>query len=170
MARARENNFLRDFEDTGLQPSIQQILAQTPVVQQPSMAKQPTMATDKATIIDNLVKQIQARSNTSQWSGGVGADQTRKKYSIEQLDKIIHNPKFDVNVKMEAWNRSILYELTHNYYCNSSLKPFVEYLLKHKDIIVSNDLVTSLIATKNTDMLALFKKHKKIPKALKGLI
>ena len=102
--------------------------------------------------------------------GGVGADQTRKKYSIEQLDKIIHNPKFDVNVKMEAWNRSILYELTHDYYCNSSLKPFVEYLLKHKDIIVSNDLVTSLIATKNTDMLALFKKHKKIPKALKGLI
>jgi hypothetical protein len=78
MARARENNFLRDFEDTGLQPSIQQILAQTPVVQQPSMAKQPTMATDKATIIDNLVKQIQARSNTSQWSGGVGADQATK--------------------------------------------------------------------------------------------
>ena len=78
MARARENNFLRDFEDTGLQPSIQQILAQTPVVQQPSMAKQPTMATDKATIIDNLVKQIQARSNTSQWSGGYGADQATK--------------------------------------------------------------------------------------------
>jgi hypothetical protein len=78
MARARENNFLRDFEDTGLQPSIQQILAQTPVVQQPSMAKQPTMATDKATIIDNLVKQIQARSNTSQWTGGYGADAATK--------------------------------------------------------------------------------------------
>ena len=78
MARARENNFLRDFEDTGLQPSIQQMLAPPPVVQQPSMAKQPTMATDKATIIDNLVKQIQARSNTSQWSGGVGADQATK--------------------------------------------------------------------------------------------
>ena len=78
MARARENNFLRDFEDTGLQPSSQQMLAPPPVVQQPSMAKQPTMATDKATIIDNLVKQIQARSNTSQWSGGVGADQAIK--------------------------------------------------------------------------------------------
>jgi hypothetical protein len=78
MARARENNFLRDFEDTGLQPSIQQMLAPPPVVQQPTMAKQPTMATDKATIIDNLVKQIQARSNTSQWSGGVGADQATK--------------------------------------------------------------------------------------------
>ena len=78
MARARENNFLRDFEDTGLQPSSQQMLAPPPVVQQPSMAKQPTMATDKATIIDNLVKQIQARSNTSQWSGGVGADQATK--------------------------------------------------------------------------------------------
>ncbi len=78
MARARENNFLRDFEDTGLQPSSQQMLAPPPVVQQPSMAKQPTMATDKATIIDNLIKQIQARSNTSQWSGGVGADQATK--------------------------------------------------------------------------------------------
>jgi hypothetical protein len=78
MARIRENNFLMDFEDTGLQPSIQQMLAPPPVVQQPSMAKQPTMATDKATIIDNLVKQIQARSNTSQWSGGVGADQATK--------------------------------------------------------------------------------------------
>ena len=78
MARTRENNFLRDFEDTGLQPSLQQTLAQTPVVQQPSMAKQPTMATDKTSIIDNLVKQIQARSNTSQWSGGVGADQATK--------------------------------------------------------------------------------------------
>jgi len=78
MARARENNFLMDFEDTGLQPSIQQMLAPPPVVQQPSMAKQPTMATDKATIIDNLVKQIQARSNTSQWSGGVDADQATK--------------------------------------------------------------------------------------------
>jgi hypothetical protein len=51
MARIRENNFLMDFEDTGLQPSIQQMLAPPPVVQQPSMAKQPTMATDKATII-----------------------------------------------------------------------------------------------------------------------
>ena len=78
MARTRENNFLRDFEDTGLQPSLQQTLAQTPVVQQPSMAKQTTMATDKTSIIDNLVKQIQARSNTSQWSGGVGADQATK--------------------------------------------------------------------------------------------
>lgn len=77
MARTRENNFLRDFEDTGLQPSLQQTLVQTPVVQQP-MAKQPTMATDKTLIIDNLVKQIQARSNTSQWSGGVGADQATK--------------------------------------------------------------------------------------------
>lgn len=99
-----------------------------------------------------------------------GDDQTRKKYSIEQLDKIIHNPKFDVNVKHDPWNRSILYELTHSFLCNSSFKPYVEFLLKHKDIIVSNELVQSLIATKNTNMLMLFKKHKKIPKALKSLL
>jgi len=77
MARIRENNFLMDFEDTGLQPSIQQMLAPPPIAP-PSMVQQPTKAPDKATIIDNLVKQIQARSNTSQWSGGVGADQATK--------------------------------------------------------------------------------------------
>lgn len=99
-----------------------------------------------------------------------GTDEARKKYSVEQIDKIIHNPKFDVNVKSDPWNKSILYELTHGYYSNSYLKLHVEYLLKHKDIKVSNDLVSSLIATKNTGMLELFKKHKKIPKALKGLI
>lgn len=77
MARIRENNFLRDFEDTGLQPSNQQMLAPPPIAP-PPMVQQPTKAPDKATIIDNLVKQIQARSNTSQWSGGVGADQATK--------------------------------------------------------------------------------------------
>jgi hypothetical protein len=77
MARIRENNFLMDFEDTGLQPSNQQMLVPPPIAL-PPMVQQPTMATDKATIIDNLVKQIQARSNTSQWSGGVGADQATK--------------------------------------------------------------------------------------------
>jgi hypothetical protein len=77
MARIRENNFLMDFEDTGLQPSIQQMLAPPPIAP-PPMVQQPTKAPDKATIIDNLVKQIQARSNTSQWSGGVGADQATK--------------------------------------------------------------------------------------------
>jgi hypothetical protein len=98
-----------------------------------------------------------------------GADEATIKHSVEQIDKIIHNPEFDVNVKSD-WNKSILYELTHGYYNNSYLKPHVEYLLKHKDIIVSNDLVSSLISHKYTVMLALFNKHKKIPKALKGLL
>jgi hypothetical protein len=153
MARIRENNFLMDFEDTGLQPSLQQFISAPQIdteaiarqqieaqlraqqeaqaraealraqniarlaaeqqvqqiaeqeaarqvfnqrqVQQPTTLQEainqisaqapqqpttsePPMATDKATIIDNLVKQIQARSNTSQWSGGVGADQATK--------------------------------------------------------------------------------------------
>ena len=48
------------------QEVINQIAAQTPA--------QP----DKNTIINNLVSQIKARSNTSQWSGGYGADEATK--------------------------------------------------------------------------------------------
>jgi hypothetical protein len=95
------------------------------------------------------------------------------KYYLEQIDNIIYNKQFDINVKMEVWNRSILQVLTHNYFSNIYFKKYIEYLLKQPGIVVSNELVQSLIAmknAKNTDTLALFKKYKKIPKALKGLI
>jgi hypothetical protein len=51
------------------QPQIQQ-----PQIQQAAAPAQP----DKNTIINNLVSQIKARSNTSQWSGGYGADDATK--------------------------------------------------------------------------------------------
>jgi len=42
--------------------------------------------------------------------------------------------------------------------------------LKHPKIIVDSNIVNELIASRNTDILALYKKHKKIPKHLKNLL
>ena len=97
-------------------------------------------------------------------------DYVNRTYYLEQIDKIIYNPKFDVNVEMEVWNRSILYELTHNHFSNTYFKKYIEYILKRPDIIVSNELIQSLIANNNANMLKLFNEHNKIPTALKGLI
>jgi hypothetical protein len=57
------------------QEVINQIVAQPTPVQPTQPAQQ---APDKASIINNLVGQIKARSNTSQWSGGYGADEATK--------------------------------------------------------------------------------------------
>jgi hypothetical protein len=57
------------------QEVINQIATQPAPVQPTQPAQQ---APDKASIINNLVGQIKARSNTSQWSGGYGADEATK--------------------------------------------------------------------------------------------
>ena len=57
------------------QEVINQIATQPAPVQPTQSAQQ---APDKASIINNLVSQIKARSNTSQWSGGYGADDATK--------------------------------------------------------------------------------------------
>ena len=57
------------------QEVINQIATQPAPVQPTQSAQQ---APDKASIINNLVGQIKARSNTSQWSGGYGADEATK--------------------------------------------------------------------------------------------
>lgn len=98
-----------------------------------------------------------------------GADQKRITHSLEKIDELIHNPKFDVNIK-NKWGQSLLYELSWNSYNNTHFDSFVEYLLKNPEIIVPVDLISVLIANKNTNILALYKKHKKIPKSLKDLI
>lgn len=97
-----------------------------------------------------------------------GADNKRETHHIEQVSIIISNPKFDVNVS--NGRRSILFELCYNTYASKRFKHNIDHLLKHPDIIVTDDIVSELIASKNSDILALFKKHKKIPKHLKGLI
>jgi len=81
----------------------------------------------------------------------------------------MRNKKFDVNVKNE-WNQSILYEMSINKSKNKYFTPHVEYLLQQPKIIVSAKLISSLIASNNTAMLALYKKYKKVPKSLLSLI
>lgn len=99
----------------------------------------------------------------------VSADAARKKYYIEQLTNIIHNPKFDVNVSNGT--RSILHELCYNkYYSVNEFKNLIDYLLGKKDIIVSHDLISDLLASNNSNILTLVKKHKKVPKIFKSLV
>jgi hypothetical protein len=86
--RERDNNFYMDFEDNGFGGSAMEqnealaniinppIAAPIPApVEKP--AETPAPKTNDATI-DALVKQIKARSNTSKWSGGYGADAATK--------------------------------------------------------------------------------------------
>lgn len=59
------------------QEVINQIAAQPAPAQVPAQST-PAQAPDRASIINNLVGQIKARSNTSQWTGGYGADEATK--------------------------------------------------------------------------------------------
>ena len=93
----------------------------------------------------------------------------RRDYFIEQVNEIVHNPKFDVNVKNQM-GVPILSVLSYNRYHSQYFKDTIEYLLKHPKIIVDNNIVSELIASRNMDILALYKKHKKIPKSLKSLM
>ena len=98
-----------------------------------------------------------------------GADDKRRKHLIEQVNEIVHNPKFDVNVKNQL-GEPILSVLSYNRYHSLYFKDTIEYLLKHPKIIVDSNIVSELIGSRNTDILALYKKHKKIPKSLKSLM
>jgi hypothetical protein len=69
MATQRDGFRAYNYEDGGM--SLDNLLTQ---IEQP----QKTPTTNKSTVIDNLVSQIKARSNTSQWTGGFGADEATK--------------------------------------------------------------------------------------------
>lgn len=97
------------------------------------------------------------------------ASDKRRDYFIEQVNKIVHNKKFDVNVKNQL-GEPILSVLSYNRYHSQYFKDTIEYLLKHPKIIVDSNIVNELIASRNMDILALYKKHKKIPKHLKNLL
>ena len=96
-------------------------------------------------------------------------DKDLKLYKVNKIREIVYNPKFDINVKNE-YGDSILHIFSQNKWYNTEYKEFVEYLLKKKTIIVSAESVGKIISTKNHEILALYKKHKKVPKALKSLI
>ena len=90
-------------------------------------------------------------------------------FKEQKLTSIILNKNFDVNVK-NADGDSILEVLSHDRISKGSYLVNIDDLLHDTRIEVSSDLVRELIAAKNTKVLELFKRHKKIPKALKGLI
>ena len=93
-------------------------------------------------------------------------------FKQQKLSKFIHHKDFDVNVKNEH-GESILYVLATNTNNDGAYLIDIDDLLQDPRIEVSTDVVRALIATrttKNAKILALFKKHKKIPNALKGLI
>ena len=84
---ATQRDRFRSYNDEDGAMSLDDLLMQIeqPQIQQPQIQQaaapvqapaQPTQ--DKNTIINNLVSQIKARSNTSQWSGGYGADEATK--------------------------------------------------------------------------------------------
>ena len=89
--------------------------------------------------------------------------------NLERMNEIIHNPRFDVNVK-NIFDESLLYELSWNKNYSNRYKPIVEYLLKHPNIIVDAEVIVTIIANNNQTMISLYKKHKKIPKHLENLI
>ena len=79
--RELPTNYFMNYEDTGFQPTIEDIIAQisapieqTPVVQSPAQTAQ----SDKNAIIDNLTKQILGSSDSSKWQGGVGSEKAAK--------------------------------------------------------------------------------------------
>lgn len=83
---ATQRDRFRSFNDEDGAMSLDDLLMQIqqPQIQQPQVqqvvapVQAPAQAPDKNTIINNLVGQIKARSNTSQWSGGYGADDATK--------------------------------------------------------------------------------------------
>lgn len=91
-------------------------------------------------------------------------------FKTQKLAGIIHHKDFDVNVKDKDGN-SILKRLSYNRYNNGGEYMIeIDYLLGKPSIEVHEDLVRSLIVNKKSKILQLFKKHKKIPKGMKGLI
>ena len=78
---ATQRDRFRSYNDEDGAMSLDDLLMQIeqPQIQQPQIQQAATPAQpDKNTIINNLVSQIKARSNTSQWSGGYGADEATK--------------------------------------------------------------------------------------------
>lgn len=69
--------FSSGFEDPQAFMNYEYLAAPPMPAVAPAMA-QPAPVQDKDSIINNLTSQIQARSNTSQWSGGYGADKATK--------------------------------------------------------------------------------------------
>jgi len=95
---------------------------------------------------------------------------TQRTHSLEEINRIINNKHFDPNIKNDS-GESVLYVLSWNKYRNKYFKDIVENILKrYPNVVVSSELISDLIGSNNTEMLQVYKKYKKIPKSLKGLV
>ena len=96
-----------------------------------------------------------------------GDSQVDRIFKAQKLSAIIHHKDFDVNVKDED-GKSILERLSRN--DEGAYLADIDDLLQNASIEVPPELISWLISHKRSKVLQLFKKHKKIPKGLKGLI
>ena len=130
----------------------------------------PTCPICRKDINDTCVKIMPFNSDeVFRYVNTYGDSAVDRLFKEQKLTSIIHNKNFDVNVK-NADGDSILEGLSHNRISKGSYLANIDDLLQDPSIEVSSDLVRSLITDKRTKELQLYKKHKKIPKALKGLI
>ena len=99
--------------------------------------------------------------------GETPTDRTRR---LEQAMILVQHKDFNPNVKNIS-GKSLLYELSKFTFNNKQFKHIVEEIFKrYPNVVVSTELINELIANGNADILQLYKKYKKIPKSLKGLV
>jgi len=90
-----------------------------------------------------------------------------KEFKTTQIFRYLNNESFNPNVKSEL-DESVLQVAIQR-----DMPDVVENLLKRSDIRVSDDDVRTLITSRlpnKSKIVTAFKKHKKIPKALKSLL
>lgn len=90
-----------------------------------------------------------------------------KEHKTSQIFRFLDNESFNPNVKNDQ-DESVLQVAIQK-----DMLDVVENLLKRSDIRVSDDDVRALIVSRQSNkskMVTAFKKYKKIPKALKGLV
>ena len=90
-----------------------------------------------------------------------------KEYQTEQIFRYLDNENFNPNVKNDRDVSVLAYAIEKDRH------DVVENLLTRSDIQVRNEDVTVLIASgrpNKSKIVTLFKKYKKVPKALKGLV
>ena len=99
--------------------------------------------------------------------GETPTDITRR---LETASLLVQHKDFDPNVKNSS-GKSLLYELSKFTFNNKHFKHIIEDIFKrYPKVEVSTELINEINANGNTDILQLYKKYKKIPKSLKGLI
>jgi hypothetical protein len=122
--------------------------------------------------IKNTCKQIMPFDSKEVFRYVITYSTLREDYIFKQqkMSTIIHNKDFDVNVE-NKYGKSILSILIDNVrFGGGGYMIEIDYLLGNRNIEVPVELVQSLIANRQSKILQLFKQHKKIPKALKGLM